>query len=163
MARTRTYTWNDPRELDKLGRGMDGLEFTRHLLDAGEEGRMPIASTIGFRLAEVERGRVVLVGEIGEHLYNPIGMVHGGVAATLLDSAAGSAVHTTVPAGVGYTTLDLTVHYLRPITADTGAVRAIGTVLNRGRRTALANAELRDSADRLLAHATSSCMVFDQP
>jgi uncharacterized protein (TIGR00369 family) len=163
MARTRTYSWVDPRELDKLGRGMDGLEFTRHLLEAGEQGRMPIASTIGFRLAEVELGRVVLVGEIGEHLYNPIGMVHGGVAATLLDSASGSAVHTTVPAGAGYTTLDLTVHYLRPITADTGTVRAIGTVINRGRRTALANAELWDSNDRLLAHATSSCMVFDQP
>ncbi|GAA5185743.1 PaaI family thioesterase [Rugosimonospora acidiphila] len=160
MARTRTYTWTDPQELDKVGRGMAGLEFTRHLMLAGEAGRMPIASTVGFGLAEVEYGRVVFVGELGEYLYNPIGIVHGGAAATLLDSAAGSAVHTTLPAGTGYTTLDLSLHYLRPITADTGPVRATGTIINRGRRTALAYAELHDSADRLLAHATSSCMLF---
>src|SRR5215470_13692391 len=103
---------------------------------------MPIAATVGFRLAEVERGRVVLVGEVGEHLYNPIGVVHGGVAATLLDSACGSAVHTTLPAGASYTTLDLSVRYLRPATTDMGTIRAIGTVINRGRRTALAEAEL---------------------
>ncbi|MEV6607091.1 PaaI family thioesterase [Kutzneria sp. NPDC051319] len=156
----RTYSWNDPHELDKLGRGMDGLEFTRHLMEAGEDGRMPIASTYGFRLAEVEPGRVVFVAEVGEHLYNPIGAVHGGFAATLLDSAAGSAIHTTVPAGTPYTTLDLSVHYLRPITVDVGPVRAIGVVLNRGRRTALARAEVLDRNDRLLAYAISSCMVF---
>ncbi len=156
----RTYSWHDPAELDKLGRGMDGLAFTRHLLAAGEDGRMPVAATYGFRLAEVEPGRVVFVADVGEHLYNPIGAVHGGFAATLLDSAAGSAIHTTVPAGTSYTTLNLTVRYLRPITADVGPVRAIGIVLNRGRRTALARAEVRDKDDRLLAYATSSCMVF---
>lgn len=160
MKRTRTYSWVDPQELDKTGRGMAGLDFTRHLLLSDELGVMPIAATLGFKLAEVDEGYVVFVGEVGEHLYNPIGVVHGGVAATLLDSAAGSAVHTTVPAGTGYTTLDLSVHYLRPITADLRPIRAIGTVLNRGRRTALGQAELRDSADRLLAHATSSCMLF---
>nr|WP_199239784.1 MULTISPECIES: PaaI family thioesterase [Kribbella] len=102
-----------------------------------------------------DRGR-----EVGEHLYNPIGVVHGGVAATLLDSVAASAVHSVLPAGTGYTSLDLSAKFLRPILADTGPLRAIGTVINRGRRTALANAELRDSTDRLLAHATSSCMLF---
>ena len=160
MGRTRTYSWVDPRDLLELAQSRAGLEFTRTLLAAGEDGRMPIAATVGFRLVEVDEGRVVFEGEVGEHLYNPIGVVHGGVAATLLDSAAGSAVHTTVPAGAGYTTLDLSVHFLRPVTMDTGRIRAIGTVLNRGRRTALAHAELRDDSDRLLAHGTSSCMLF---
>lgn len=158
--RSRTYSWVDPHELDKAGRGQSGLDFTAGLLLAGEAGRMPIATTIGFRLAEVAEGYVVFVGEVGEHLYNPIGVVHGGVAATLLDSAAGSAVQTTLPAGTAYTSLDLSVHFLRPITTGLGPIRAIGTVLNRGRRTALGQAEVRDSADRLLAHATSSCLLF---
>jgi uncharacterized protein (TIGR00369 family) len=160
MEGTRTYSWVDPQEMAKLSREMDGLEFSRHLLEAGEAGIMPIAATLGFRLAEVELGQAVLVGEVGEHLYNPIGIVHGGVAATLLDSAAGYAVQSTVPVGTSYTSLDLSVHYLRPLTADIGPIRAIGTVVNRGRRTALAHAEVRDSADRLLAHATSSCLLF---
>ncbi|MEV7044548.1 PaaI family thioesterase [Amycolatopsis sp. NPDC051061] len=160
MEGTRTYSWVDPRDLAKLSSEMDGLAFSRHLLDAGEAGIMPIAATLGFRLAEIDRGHAVLTGELGEHLYNPIGMVHGGVAATLLESAAGYAVQTTVPVGNGYTTLDLSVHYLRPLSADLGPIRAIGTVLNRGRRTALAHAEVRDGNDRLLAHATSSCMIF---
>ncbi|MEW2507063.1 PaaI family thioesterase [Amycolatopsis sp. NPDC047767] len=160
MEGTRTYSWVDPQEMAKLSREMDGLEFSRHLLDAGEAGIMPIAATLGFRLAEIESGHAVLVGEVGEHLYNPIGIVHGGVAATLLDSAAGYAVQTTVPVGSTYTTLDLSVHYLRPLTADIGTLRATGHVINRGRRTALAHAEIRDAKDRLLAHATSSCMVF---
>lgn len=160
MERTRTYSWVDPQELAKDGQGGAGLDFNRRMLLAGELGRMPIAATLGFALAEVEEGYVVFAGELGEHLYNPIGVVHGGVAATLLDSAAGSAVHTMLPAGTSYTTVDLSVHYLRPVTAELGSIRAIGTVLNRGRRSALGQAELRDGEDRLLAHATSSCMLF---
>jgi uncharacterized protein (TIGR00369 family) len=99
----------------------------------------------------------------GEEHYNPIGSVHGGIYATMLDSAAGCAVQSTLPQGMGYTSLDLTVKFLRPITADTGKVRAVGSVLSSGRRTALAEAQLLDSADRLLAHATSSCMLFPVP
>ena len=157
MARTRTYTWSDPQELAKVARGMAGLDFVRHLMATGG---IPMPNTIGFRIAEAEPGRVVVEGEIGEHLYNPIGVVHGGVAATMLDTAAGCAVHTMLPVGTAYTSLDLSVHFLRPITVEVGPVRAIGTVVNQGRRTALANAELRDASDRLLAHATSSCMLF---
>ncbi|MEV6851171.1 PaaI family thioesterase [Actinoplanes sp. NPDC051411] len=136
------------------------MEFTRQLLLMGEDGRMPIATTFGFRLEEVAYGRVVLVGDLEEYLYNVIGVVHGGVAATLLDTAAASAVHTTVPAGTRYTSLDLSVKFLRPLITEVAPVRAIGTLINRGRRTALASAELRDSTNRLLAHATSSCMLF---
>jgi uncharacterized protein (TIGR00369 family) len=89
-----------------------------------------------------------------------MGSVHGGVYATVLDSATGCAVMSVLPKGMGYTSLDLNVKFLRPITADTGKIRAVGTVLNSGRRTALAQAELFDPADRLLAHATSSCLLF---
>ena len=121
-----------------------------------------MASTLPFRITEVEEGRVVFVGEIGEHVYNPIGTVHGGFAATLMDGTAGSAIHTTLPAGIGYVSMDLSLHYLRPITMDNaGPISAIGTVLNRGRRTGLATVELRDGDDRLLVRATSSCLLFD--
>jgi uncharacterized protein (TIGR00369 family) len=96
----------------------------------------------------------------GEEHYNPIGSMHGGVYATLLDSAAGCAVQSTLPQGTGYTSVDLAVKFLRPVTVDTGRVRAVGTVLNGGRRTALAEARLLDDEDRLLAHATSTCMIF---
>lgn len=160
MEGTRAYTWENYRALARLARETNGLEFNRQLLEAGEAGIMPMAATLGFRIAEVDRGRVVWVGELGEHLYNPLGIVHGGVAATLLDSAAGSAVHTTLPLGTSYITQDLTVHYLRPLAADMGTVRAIGEIINQGRRTALAYAEVRDTRDRLCAHATSSCMLL---
>jgi uncharacterized protein (TIGR00369 family) len=98
--------------------------------------------------------------EPAEFHYNPIGVVHGGVAATLLDSAMGCALHTTLPAGVGYTTLELKLNYLRPMTRDTGPVRAEGTLINAGRTTALTEARLTDSRGKLLAHATSTCLIM---
>ncbi|MEU5183231.1 PaaI family thioesterase [Streptomyces longwoodensis] len=162
MARSRTIEWEDPRvSAAAVGRG-SGLDFLRDVL-AGRLPAPPISATLGFTLEEVEAGRAVFAMEPGEEHYNPIGSVHGGVYATLLDSAAGCAVQSVLPAGTGYTSLDLTLKFLRPITVDTGKVRAVGTVLNQGRRTALAQAELFDTADRLLAHATSSCMLFPVP
>lgn len=159
MDRTREHSWSDPVALATAGRELAGIDFLRKMLD-GELPGPPIASTLGFTLTEVSTGHAVFTAETGEHQYNPIGMVHGGVIATLLDSAAGCAVHTTLDAGIGYTSLDLSIKYLRPVKADSGPLRATGTVISRGRRTALATAELRDAADRLLAHATSSCMIF---
>ncbi|MGW1887340.1 PaaI family thioesterase [Streptomyces sp. NPDC001970] len=162
MARSRTFEWGDPKvSAAAVGRA-SGLEFLRDVL-AGRLPAPPIAATLGFTLEEVEPGRAVFVMEPGEEHYNPIGSVHGGVYATLLDSAAGCAVQSVLPVGMGYTSLDLNLKFLRPITVDTGKVRAVGTVLNQGRRTALAQAELVDSQDRLLAHATSSCMLFPVP
>lgn len=111
----------------------------------------------------MEPGRAVFSLTPGEEHYNPIGSVHGGIFATLLDSAAGCAVQSTLPQGMAYTSLDLTVKFLRRITVDTGTVRAIGTVVSKGRQTALAQAQLVDAKDRLLAHATSSCMLFPVP
>ncbi|MGY0064668.1 PaaI family thioesterase [Streptomyces sp. LZ34] len=162
MGRSRTYSWADPAVPATAATGTSGLEFLRELA-AGRLPGPPIGATLGLALEEVEHGRAVFCLEPGEEHYNPIGSVHGGVYATLLDSAAGCAVHSTLPRGMAYTSLDLTVKFLRPITVDTGKVRAVGTVLNAGRRTALAQAELYDADDRRLAHATSSCLLFPVP
>jgi uncharacterized protein (TIGR00369 family) len=159
MDRSREYSWSDPMALAEAARGRSGLDFMRAMV-LGELPPSPIAQTFGMEIIEVSEGRAVFTITPAEYLYNPIGMVHGGVAATMLDTVTGCAVHTTLPVGTGYTSLDLSVKYLRPLTADTGPVRGIGTVINRGRRTALAQGELRDAADRLLAHGTSSCMIF---
>lgn len=159
MGRTRTYEWEDPAvSAAAVGRAR-GLDFLRDMR-AGRLPAPPILATLDFTLDEVEHGKVVFSLLPGEEHYNPIGSVHGGVYATLLDSAAGCAVQSTLPEGMGYTSLDLTVKFLRPVTVETGRVRAVGSVVSSGRRTALAEATLLDEADRLLAHATSSCMLF---
>lgn len=120
----------------------------------------PIAATVGLVDFVVAAGAVE-VALVPEHRhYNPLGSVHGGVLSTLLDTAAGCSVHSTLAAGEAYTSLDLTVKFLRPVTVATGRVRAVGSVLQRGRRTALAQAQLLDGDGRLLAHATSSCLIF---
>ncbi|WP_406497247.1 PaaI family thioesterase [Streptomyces sp. NBC_01604] len=162
MGRTRTYQWEDPEALAQAAGSMAGIDFLRELR-AGRLPGPPINYTIDFALDEVEPGRVVFSLTPGEEHYNPIGSVHGGIFATLLDSAASSAVQSTLPQGMATTSLDLTVKFLRRVTVDTGPVRAIGTVVNKGRQTALAQAQLVDAEDRLLAHATSSCMLFPVP
>ncbi|MEU5765078.1 PaaI family thioesterase [Streptomyces asoensis] len=162
MGRTRTYQWEDPAILAEAAGRMAGIDFLRELR-AGRLPGPPIGHLVDFALDEVEPGRAVFSLTPGEEHYNPIGSVHGGVFATLLDSAAGCAVQSTLPQGMAYTSLDLTVKFLRRITAETGTVRAIGTVVNSGRRTALAEARLVDAKDRLLAHATSSCLLFPVP
>jgi uncharacterized protein (TIGR00369 family) len=159
MSRSRTFTWDDPVALAAAARTTKGLDFLRACV-AGELPAPPILKLTGGTLEEVGPGHAVVSLEPGEEHYNPIGSVHGGVLATFLDSAAGCAVHTTLDAGTGYTSLDLSIKFLRPVMVETGKIRAVGSVLNRGRRTALAEARLYDSADRLLAHATSSCLIF---
>ncbi|CAL9388233.1 hypothetical protein SUDANB105_01202 [Streptomyces sp. enrichment culture] len=162
MGRSRTYEWEDPAtSAAAVGRGT-GLDFLRDVV-AGRLPAAPLAATLGFTLDEVDHGHAVFSLLPGEEHYNPIGSMHGGVYATLLDSAAGCAVQSTLPQGTGYTSVDLAVKFLRPVTVDTGRVRAVGTVLNGGRRTALAEARLLDDKDRLLAHATSTCMIFPVP
>ncbi|MFJ3903582.1 PaaI family thioesterase [Streptomyces sp. NPDC090025] len=162
MERTRTVHWHDAGDTAKAAAGMAGLDFLREFAEGRRPGP-PIGALMGFGLEEVEFGRAVFSMEPGEEHYNPIGSVHGGVYATLLDSAAGCAVHSTLPQGMGYTSLDLSTRFLRPITMHTGKVRAIGTVLSQGRRTAMAEAGLYDDQDRLLGHATSTCMLFPLP
>jgi len=139
---------------------MSGLELLQGMI-AGRFPGPPIMQLIGFRLAEVDNGRAVFEGTPSLAHYNPLGTVHGGYAATLLDSCMGCAVHTTLPKGVGYTTLEFKVNLVRALTADTGPVRAEGKIVNGGRRVATAEGRLTDAQGRLLAHATTTCLVFE--
>jgi uncharacterized protein (TIGR00369 family) len=158
---SRTITWQDPMVSAAAGARMGGLDYVR-AIQAGEIPPPPIAVVMNYSIAELEHGRAVFEGEPGEEHYNPIGVVHGGYAATILDSALGCAVHTTCPLGVGYTSQTLEVKYLRPITRDTGAVRCEAEVVHRGRKTATSQARLvsRDSG-RLLATGSSTCLIFE--
>jgi uncharacterized protein (TIGR00369 family) len=157
--RTRTIEWEDPAAPMAAASGRTGLELMQALV-AGEVPAPPIAHALGFALVEVAHGRAVFEMEPAEYHYNPIGSVHGGVYATLLDSACGCAVHSTLPEGVGYTSLDLSVRFLGAVRTTTGPVRATGRVRHLGRRTALAEAELSDLGGRLLATAQSSCLLL---
>lgn len=158
--RSRTLEWSDPVATAAAGAEMAGLDYMRALV-AGELPAPPIAITMNMAPTELEEGRVAFAGVPGEEHYNPIGVVHGGYAATILDSVLGCAVHTTLPLGVGYTSLGLEVKYLRPITRDTGRVRCEGTVVHRGRRQASAEARLMaEESGKLLATGTSTLMIF---
>jgi uncharacterized protein (TIGR00369 family) len=142
---------------------MSGLEQLRAVFDPDRPERAPgIGRTLGFSVVELEEGRVVFGGHPDESVYNPIGTVHGGYAATLLDSAVGCAVHSALKAGQGYTTLELKVAYHRPMTKDTGPVRAEGRVIQVGRRAAFAEGRLTDLEGRVYATATSTLLVFDR-
>jgi uncharacterized protein (TIGR00369 family) len=140
--------------------GVTGLQQLQRLVADG--GSTPIGKTIGFHLAEIAEGRAVFESTPGAHLYNPIGTVHGGYAATLLDSACACAVHSKLKPTQGSTTLELKVAYHKAITADTGALRAEGRVLTFGRRAAFAEAHLTDAEGRLFATATSTLLVFER-
>src|SRR5690349_22343476 len=140
--------------------GMDGFEQLMALFDGRLPGP-PIGDTLGLEGFGGEPG-AIHVELVPEHRhYNPLGTVHGGVLATLLDTAAACAVHSTLPAGVGYTSLDLTTKFLRPASIASGTLTCEGTVLSKGRRTALAQAVITDARGGMVAHATSSCMLFD--
>jgi uncharacterized protein (TIGR00369 family) len=144
--------------LDGLA-SMTGLETMRAII-AGELPPPGIAQLLGMELVEVDEGHAMFTLEPDVRMLNPIGSVHGGIAATLLDSAMGCAVHTTLEPGLGYTTAQLNLHYLRSMQPGMGQVRAIGTVLHRGRKQATAEAKLFDSRDRLLAHGTTTCLIL---
>lgn len=159
-TRSRTVVWQDPLPAAGAGAAMAGIDYMRAIA-AGELPPPPIAVLMRMQPVDVEPGVVVFEGEPGEEHYNPIGTVHGGYAATLLDSVLGCAVHTTLEAGVGYTTAGLEVKFVRPITRDTERVRAVGEVTYRGRRQAIAQARLTDaSGERLFASATTTCMIL---
>jgi uncharacterized protein (TIGR00369 family) len=159
-SRSRTITWQDPVASAAIGAEMAGLDYVR-AIQAGEIPPPPIAVVMNFSIEDLEEGRAVFLGEPGEEHYNPIGVVHGGYASTILDSALGCAVHTTCPAGVGYTSQTLEVKYLRPISRDTGAVRAEAVVIHRGRRNAVSEAKLTAAGSgKLLATGTSTCLIL---
>ncbi|WP_030335578.1 PaaI family thioesterase [Micromonospora parva] len=161
-ARSRTFTWADPSVNAAQVGQRSGLDMLRAMI-AGELAAPPVMHLLDMSRMEADEGRVAVELTPQEFHYNPLGSVHGGVLSTLLDTAAACAVHTTLPAGVGYTSLDLNVKFLRPVTVASGALRCEGTVLQRGRRTALAEARITDAAGRLTAHATSTCLILPLP
>jgi len=159
--RTRTYSWSDPFELVADLAGLSGLEVMQRMA-IGELPQPPIGATLGFRLVEAEYGRAVFAGEPAEFHYNPIGIVHAGLAATLLDSAMGCAFVTTIEPGVRWTTLELKANFTRPITVDTGRIRCVGTVVHPGRKVATTEGRVEDLDGRLLAHATGTILVLGE-
>jgi uncharacterized protein (TIGR00369 family) len=155
-------TWQDPAPLGKAAFKMTGVDFLRAIA----ERRLPpppIASLMGFDLVEVGEGRVVFAVEPNESHYNPIGVVHGGLAATLLDSAMGCAVHSVLPQGRAYTTLEIKVNYVRALKHDTGRVQAIANVIHLGGKVATAEGKIVDAAGKLYAHGTTTCLLGDVP
>jgi uncharacterized protein (TIGR00369 family) len=158
--RTRTITWEDPYTIPRAAAGKTGLEILTEVF----EGRLPpppISVTMGFQGVEVAKGRAVFEGDAAEYLYNPIGVVHGGFAMTLLDSAMGCAIHSTMGVGELYTTLEVKVNFIRSITTETGRVRCEGTVVHRGGRIATAEGKvIAIESGKLLAHGTTTCLVM---
>jgi uncharacterized protein (TIGR00369 family) len=146
--------------VDEVGGGLDGLSQLHALMASGRKPGILVA--LDFEFVEVEAGRAVFAGTPGEHAYNPIGAVHGGYAATLLDSACGCAVHSRLTASQTYTTLELKVAYHKAITRDTGPLRAEGQLLSFGQRVAFAEAKLIDTRGKLYASATSTLLVFNR-
>ena len=145
---------------DQLAPGVTGLEQLRAMIAAG--GRPPIGDTLDFTLTEAGDGWAVFEGAPGRHAYNPIGTIHGGYAATLLDSACGCAAHSKLSASQGYTTLELKVAYHKAMTDKTGLIRAEGRVISFGRRAAFTEATIKDAAGRIYATATSTLLVFER-
>jgi uncharacterized protein (TIGR00369 family) len=156
--RTRTFSWTDPTVALAAMRTENGLSYLKQAM-AGVYPAPPIAHLMNLRLLDVERGRVVFGTTPEEYHYNPLGIVHGGLAATLLDSAMGCCVHTCLEAGDRYTTLELKVNYLKALTLETGPVRGIATLVSMSRTVALVEARLVDADDALYAHATSICLI----
>src|ERR1700761_6278287 len=156
--RSRVVTWHEPIVDPAQITALSGLEYLQRL---AKEGRVPpISATLDFSLVRFEHGMAIFEGTPAEFHYNPIGVVHGGFAATLLDSALGCAIHTTLPAGVAYTTVELKINYVRPLLTTTGLVTCEGKVIHVGGRIATAEARVTDAAGKLYAHATTTCLIF---
>jgi uncharacterized protein (TIGR00369 family) len=158
--RTRTVTWRDPMPPLASLRAISGLDFLQGMID-GHIPPPPIAASLGFEIVSVSRGTAEFRLEPQEHHFNPLGLVHGGVLCTLLDTVVGCAVHTTLDVGWGYTSIDLNVTYLRPVTLTTGTLTAVGTLTKGGRRVSFASGEIRDAGGAVIATATSSLLMFE--
>jgi uncharacterized protein (TIGR00369 family) len=155
-AISKTYGTVSPEQQKE----MTGLEFVQGLAD----GTLPlntIAKTLGYDIVEAESGRVVVTAVPQDTHLNPAGTVHGGLAATMLDSCMGLAIQSTLEKGVGSTTLEFKISFVRPITPETGPIRAVGTIISRGRRIGTAEGRITDSTGRLLVHATTTCLIFE--
>ena len=160
MTRERTITWEDPAPGTARGLAMPGLEYMQAVMK-GEIATPPISRTLQFDLVEVGPGRAVFTCTPDESAYNPIGVVHGGLVCTLLDSAAGCALHTTLPAGKGYTSVEIKVSYLKAVRSTSGLLTATGTVVKAGSRVGFTEATVTDGSGALVATASSTLLVFD--
>ncbi|HET8912521.1 MAG TPA: PaaI family thioesterase [Ktedonobacteraceae bacterium] len=158
-TRTRVITWEDPTTAVQTGKTVSGLAYLQ-ALQSGELPPPPIAVLMGMWISEVSEGRAVFALEPAEYHYNPLGTMHGGVMATVLDSSLGCVVQSVLPAGTGYTTLELKVNYLRPVTANTSTLYCEGKIIHVGGRIATAEARLTDKEGKLYAHGTTTCMIF---
>jgi uncharacterized protein (TIGR00369 family) len=161
LTRSRVVTWTDPRPGTAAGLAMAGVDYLRAIV-AGELAAAPISRLMQFDLTEVEPGRVTFVCRPDESMYNPIGAVHGGLVCTLLDSAAGCALHSVLPTGKAYTSVEIKVNYLKAVRADTGDLVTTGTVVKSGARVGFTEATVTDRAGVLIATATSTLLIFDQ-
>lgn len=161
LTRSRVVSWTDPGPSTTAGLAMAGVDYLRAMV-AGELAAAPISRLMQFDLTHVEPGRVTFVCRPDESMYNPIGAVHGGLVCTLLDSAAGCALHSTLPPGKGYTSVEIKVSYLKAVRAGTGELVATGTVVKAGARVGFTEATVTDRAGTLLATASSTLLIFDQ-
>ena len=158
-TRSLQVTWEDPAPAAREAGSMSGLEYLRGII-AGRFPAAPISRVLGFALVEVEEGRAVFAVQPAEHHYNPIGLVHGGLLATVLDSAMGCAVHSTLATGGAYTTLEIKVNFTRPVRMDSGLLRCEAKIVHRGKQTATAEGVVRDQQGRVCAHGTTTCLLM---
>ena len=161
-TRTRTVDWQDPAQVRQHARGWTGLQIMQGIRD-GSLPPPPVARLIGFRCIVAEPGVITMEVAAAEELENPAGLIHGGIAATLLDTVMGAAVHTQLPAGRLSVTLNLNISFLRRLTPQSGMLRATGKVVNLGRTVAYAEGEFRDGAGKLAAHAVGNFSIIDVP
>ena len=157
--RTRTITWHDPKVSARAGLELSGLEYLQKI-KSGELPMPPMMVLMNGRFAKLSEGRVVFEAEPGECHFNPIGSVHGGFAATLLDAAMGCSIHSCLPAEVGYTTLEIKINYVRPLSDKTGLVRCEGTAVHVGGKIATAEGRVVDADGNLYAHGTTTCLLM---
>ena len=160
-VRERVLRWNDPAAVMSAASKLSGIEYVR-AMQRGDLPPPPMAHVVNLAFLEVAEGRVVCSAQAGEEHYNPVGTVHGGFAMTVLDSAVGMALLSTLPPGKLFTTLSLTTNFVRAMSARSGPVRCEGVVLHRGGRVATAEGYLYDESQRLCAHAVTSCMILDR-
>ncbi|NUQ05623.1 MAG: PaaI family thioesterase [Anaerolineae bacterium] len=159
ISRSRLVQWEDPAIAARAGAALNGLEILQAMID-GKIPSPPISHLLNFHLSEAEVGRVVFTGETGEFQYNPMGMVHGGVAATMLDSAMACSILSTLPQGIFSTTVELHINMVRPLFAETGRLICSAEIIHVGKTVATAQGRLTDATGKLYAHGTITCMIL---
>ena len=159
MERTRTFSWDDPIRGAEQAPTMAGFDYL-HAMLKGDLPMPPIMKSLDLQVRSFDKGVAVFSFIPQEFHYNPLGMVHGGVISAILDSAMGCSLHSTLPAGTGYTTVELKINFLKAITLKTGELMATGKIIHSGTKTALTEAQLIDQTGRIYAHGVSTCLIL---